>query len=199
MDSAVSRAGRTPRSDARRNREHLLEIAREVLAEQGAQASLREIARRAQVGMGTLYRHFPNREALLEALLGQSFERLTALADTLARTHEPRAALVEWLRTYLAGSITYRGLVTAMMSTLADESSALSAACADMREAAANLLRRAQDSGEVRADVDRIDVIALISAVGWITEQAPQLAGRGDHLFAVIVDALAPRAGTDPP
>ncbi|MET8652373.1 TetR/AcrR family transcriptional regulator [Nocardia aurea] len=190
MDSPVPQPGRPARSDARRNREHLLEVAREVLAEDGTQASLREIARRAGVGLGTLYRHFPNREALLDALLRQRFEELTTLAETLARTHEPRAALVEWLRTFLAGSTTYRGLVTAMIATIDDESSALHASCAAMRAATSELLTRAQRSGEIRGDVDHLDVIALVSAVGWIVEQSPRLVDRSDHLYALIMDAL---------
>lgn len=190
MDSPVPQPGRTARSDARRNREHLLEVAGEVLAEQGTQASLREIARRAGVGLGTLYRHFPNREALLDALLRQRFDELTALAETLADTREPRTALVEWLRTFLAGSTTYRGLVTDMIANIDDESSALHASCAAMRAATSELLTRAQRSGEIRGDVDHLDVIALVSAVGWIVEQSPRLVDRSDHLYALIMDAL---------
>src|SRR4051812_41805783 len=101
---------RAQRADAQRNYDHLLKVARAVVTEQGAQASLREIARRAEVGLGTLYRHFPTRDALLEALLGQGFDRLAAKAAALEETDPPDAALKEWLRDFAVGSGTFSGL-----------------------------------------------------------------------------------------
>jgi AcrR family transcriptional regulator len=181
---------RSLRADAQRNYAHLLEVARTVVAEQGTQASLREIARRAEVGLGTLYRHFPTRDALLEALLRESFDRLAASARALAATRPPEQALREWLVEFLAGNRTYRGLAASMMATLGDEKSALYASCRAMRQEAANLLERAQESGHVRADIDRLDLLALISSVGWIVEQAPVMAERSDHLFELVWDAL---------
>jgi AcrR family transcriptional regulator len=177
------------RADARRNYERILEVAGTVVAEQGTQASLREVARRAGVGLGTLYRHFPTREVLLEVLLRQRFDGLAERAKSLEDS-EPDAALEQWLRQFLAGSTTYRGLAAAMMATLQDEGSPLYVSCHAMREAAGRLLTRAQAAGHVRSDVDRTDLFALVSALGWISEQAPAMADRVDYLFGLVMDAI---------
>lgn len=178
------------RADARRNYERILDVAGTVVAEQGTQASLREIARRAGVGLGTLYRHFPTREALLEVLLRQRFDELAEAAQSLEDSREPGVALETWLRRFLAGSTTYRGLAASMMAMLEDEDSPLYASCHAMRAAAGRLLARAQDAGHIRSDVDRTDLFSLVSAIGWLADQTPALADRADHLFGLIMDAL---------
>jgi AcrR family transcriptional regulator len=175
------------RADARRNYERILEVAESVVAEQGTQASLREVARRAGVGLGTLYRHFPTRDALLEVLLRQHFDDLAEAARELS-AGQPVEALEEWLRRFLAGSTTYRGLAQLLMT--ADASSPLDASCQAMREAAGQLLVRAQEAGHVRSDLDRTDVFALVSALSWIAEQAPALADRTEYLFGLIMSAI---------
>jgi AcrR family transcriptional regulator len=181
---------RVQRADAQRNYERILDVARTVVAEQGTQASLREIARRAEVGLGTLYRHFPTRDALLETLLRNGFDRLATRAAALDGTHPPDQALMAWLRDFTAGSTTYHGLAASMMATLGDESSPLHASCLAMREAATRLLERAQDSGHIRPDIDGTDLFALVSAVGWIADQAPSIAARREHLFSLVMDGL---------
>ncbi|GAA3556707.1 TetR/AcrR family transcriptional regulator [Nonomuraea rosea] len=186
-------AGREPRADARRNRERLLAVARTVVAEHGTEASLRDIARRAEVGLGTLYRHFPTREALLEALLRQGFDRLAERAEALAEGAEPDEALREWLRDFAGGAGAYRGLAGSMMATLNDEGSPLSVSCHTMRAAAGRLLERAQASGHIRDDIDGTDLFALVNALSWIADQAPSLASRREHLFALVMDGLKPR------
>ena len=102
------------RADAQRNSAHLLNMARTVIDEQGANASLRGIARRAGVGLGTLYRHFPTREDLLEALLRASFDTLTAKADELERSERPGDALVTWFHDIVYLAHSPRGLVSTM-------------------------------------------------------------------------------------
>ncbi|MEU1391856.1 MULTISPECIES: helix-turn-helix domain-containing protein [unclassified Nonomuraea] len=183
---------RNQRADAQRNRERILAVAAAVIEEQGTEASLRDVARRAEVGLGTLYRHFPTREALLEALLRQRFDLLAERARTLAGAAAPHEALVEWLRSFVAGAGAYRGLAASMMATINDEGSPLHASCHAMRQAGGRLLERAQATGEVRADVTGLDLFALASAVSWIADQAPSLAARGDHLFGLIMDGLRP-------
>src|SRR3954452_2756992 len=98
------------RADARRNHERLLVAAHEVFGKEGSESSLREIARRAGVGIGTLYRHFPTREALLEALLRDNVERLRDRADQLARTISAERALVTWLHEFVDSANSYRGM-----------------------------------------------------------------------------------------
>jgi AcrR family transcriptional regulator len=181
------------RADAQQNYEHLLDVARVVVAEQGAEASLRDIARRADVGLGTLYRHFPTREALLVALLGVSFDQLTAHAVALEGSSSPRDALVLWLRDCVAFSSTYRGVTTMMMSAIEDTESPLHTSCVTMRAAGTQLLMRAQSAGAARTELDGTDLFALISALAWLGEQ-PSTAPRADHLFDVVATAIL----TDP-
>src|SRR5690242_20951261 len=116
--AGVSMAGESmagQREDARRNRERIVEVARTVVREQGTQASLRDIARRAEVGLGTLYRHFPSRDALLETLMRRRFEHLTA------RAGDPKVTLDGWLLEFVYGLAAYRGLPGEILATLADE------------------------------------------------------------------------------
>jgi AcrR family transcriptional regulator len=177
------------RSDARKNFDHLLTVARTVVAEQGADASLRDVARRAGVGLGTLYRHFPTREALLEALLRTGFDELTARASELGTSNAPEVALMSWLHEVVAVAHTYRGVVALMLAAIADPNSALHASCVTMRAAGAGLLARAQAEGVARIDIDGEDLFALISALAWLRDQ-PSLAERAVHLVGVIASAI---------
>jgi AcrR family transcriptional regulator len=173
------------RADARKNYEHLVAVAGVVVAEQGAEASLRDVARRAEVGLGTLYRHFPTREALLEALLRTSFDELTARAVEL-ESSEPGEALLTWVRECIRFTTTYRGVTEVMVSAIEEPESALHASCVALRASGARLLRRAQDVGAARTGTDGTDLFALIAALAWLGDQ-PALAPRADHLFDVIV------------
>jgi len=177
------------RADARKNHDHLLAVARDVVTEQGAHASLRDVARRADVGLGTLYRHFSTREALLEALLGASFDELAAQATVLETSDSPGDALVSWLRDCVACAHEYRGVVALMMAAIDDTESALHASCAGMRAAGTRLLTRAQAAGVARTDLDGTDLFALVGALAWLNDQ-PSSAPRADHLFDVIASAI---------
>ncbi len=177
------------RADARKNYDHLLAVARDVVTEQGAHASLRDVARRADVGLGTLYRHFSTREALLEALLGASFDELAAQAAVLETSDSPGDALVSWLRDCVACAHEYRGVVALMMAAIDDTESALHASCAGMRAAGTRLLTRAQAAGVARTDLDGTDLFALVGALAWLNDQ-PSSAPRADHLFDVIASAI---------
>lgn len=179
------------RADARRNYEQLLAVAREVVTEQGAEASLRDVARRAGVGLGTLYRHFPTREALLEALLRAGFDALTARARALEMSGAPDEALVSWLREAVAVAHNYSGAIASMVAAIADPESALHASCVTMRAAGTRLLARAQAEGTARTDIDGVDLFALLGALAWLKDQ-PSLTSRADHLFDVVVSAVLP-------
>ncbi|MCS0638171.1 TetR/AcrR family transcriptional regulator [Streptomyces sp. LP05-1] len=177
------------RADARKNRDHLLATAGAAVTEQGADVSLRDIARRAGVGLATLLRHFPTREALLEALLRTSFEELTAKADELETSSSPEDALVSWLRDCTAWTTEYRGVTVLMAAAIEDTESALHASCVTLRAAGARLLDRAQDAGRARTDIDGTDLFALVAALAWLGDQ-PSLAPRADHLFGVVASAV---------
>lgn len=177
------------RSDAQKNYAHLLNMARTVIDEQGANASLRDIARRAGLGLGTLYRHFPTREDLLEALLRASFDTLTAKAEGLERSDRPGEALVTWFRDVVHLAHSPRGLVSTMAAAIADEESALHSSCVTMRSAGTRLLLRAQAAGKARPDLEGPDLFALVGALAWVYEQ-PGLRERADHLFEIITGAI---------
>ena len=185
------------RADARKNYDDLLTVARTVVIEQGAGASLRDVARRAGVGLGTLYRHFPTREALLEALLRESFDELTVKAGEFEASTSADNALVSWLRDVVALAKGYRDVVASMVAAIDDAQSALHASCVTMKAAGARLLARAQADGVARTDIDGADLFALVAALAWLGDQ-PALAPRAEHLFGVIAGALLTgRAGGD--
>lgn len=179
---------RALRSDARKNYERLLEVGRTVIAEQGADASLRDVARRAGVGLGTLYRHFPTREALLEVLLQTSFDKLGERARAL-EAREPDDALASWVRDFVARASEYKRLPGALMEAMKDEGSALYASCRAMSAAAAKLLERAQSEGTARRDLDGADLFALVMALAWASCEARNEA-RAKRLTNVVMSAL---------
>lgn len=180
------------RADAQKNYDHLLAVARAVVTEQGADASLRDIARRADVGMGTLYRHFPTRDALLEALLRDSFDAQTEHAVQLEMAPSSADALVAWLRATVGMAHQLRGVIAVMVAAIDAPDSALHASCVTMKAAGTRLLKRAQADGTARLDIDGADLFALVGALTWLGDQ-PALASRADHLFTVIAGALLTR------
>ncbi|WP_371527599.1 TetR/AcrR family transcriptional regulator [Streptomyces sp. NBC_01283] len=182
------------RADAQKNRDHLLAVAGTAIAEQGVEVSLRDIARRADVGLATLLRHFPTREALLDALLRTSFDELTARAGELETSSAPDEALVSWLRDCVVWTTEYRGVTVLMAAAIEDPDSALHASCVTLRSAGARLLARAQAAGTARGDIDGSDVFALVAMLAWLGDQ-PSLAPRAERLFGVVASALLTSAG----
>ncbi len=177
------------RSDAKKNYDQLLEVARKVIAEQGVNASLRDVARQAGVGIGTLYRHFPTREALLETLLGASFDQVTNQAAAYESSKTSDRALASWLRDMVALTYDHRGVIAAMTAAIEDEQSALHGACVLLKASGARLLAKAQAEGRARADIDGTDLLALVSALAWLNDQPP-FAARVDRLFGLIAGAI---------
>jgi AcrR family transcriptional regulator len=177
------------RADAKKNYSHLLAVAGDVVAEHGADASMRDIARRAEVGLATLLRHFPTREALFEALLRMNVDVLMQQAEELEASSSPDDALVSWFREAVAFTHSYSGVCELMASAHDDPDSALHALSTALRTVGARLLQRAQAEGTARADMDGVDLFALMSALGWLVGQ-PGFATRGDHLFDLITSAI---------
>lgn len=180
------------RADARKNYDQLLAAAREIVARDGAGASMRDIARQAGVGFGTMYRHFPTREALLEALLRTGFDAMAARADDLEASSAPDEALVTWLRETIAAAHAYRGVTASMIAAIEDPRSALHGSCVAMRSAGARLLAQAQAAGLARNDIDGTDLFAFVGALAWLADQ-PALAPRTDRLAGIIVEAILMR------
>ncbi|MER9300917.1 TetR/AcrR family transcriptional regulator [Mesorhizobium sp. M0621] len=177
------------RADAKKNYSHILAVAREVVTEHGADASMRDIARRADVGLATLLRHFPTREALFEALLCTNLDALTQTADELETSNSPDEALVSWFQEWLVFAQSYRGVVAMMAAAHTNPDSALYAACAEVHSASARLLLRAQALGSARADMNGDDLFALMTALGWAVDQ-PSFAPRADRLFQIVASAI---------
>ncbi|MGO8968152.1 MAG: TetR/AcrR family transcriptional regulator [Myxococcaceae bacterium] len=177
------------RADARKNHSRLLAVARDVVTKHGAGASMRDIARRADVGLATLLRHFPTREALFEELLRTKADALTQKAAELETSKPPDEALVSWFREGVAFVQSYGGVCALMASAHADPDSALYASSTTLHSAGARLLARAQAEGTARADMNGEDLFALMSALGWAVGQ-PSFAPRADHLFHIIANAI---------
>ncbi|MFE5733167.1 TetR/AcrR family transcriptional regulator [Streptomyces sp. NPDC056528] len=178
------------RADARRNHERLLAEARAAFADRGADAPLEEIARRAGVGIGTLYRHFPTRADLLNGVFQDALEELLDRSRVLADADDPCRALVEWLRALAVHAGEYRGLAHALMSASYDRSSALSRCSDPLREAGERLLGRAREAGRVRADVSIGDLMQLTNAIALAAEQSPEDAELTDRLLALTLRGI---------
>jgi AcrR family transcriptional regulator len=182
-------AGVPVRADGRRSHDQLLAAAQETFAEQGTDASLREVARRAGVSIATLYRHFPTREALLEALLRQGFDTLRARAVDLLRAADPGHAVIEWASELAAAASRYEGLPASVMGALNDQNSSLHASCAGLRAAASDLLARAQRSGHIRGDLETDELLATVYAMAW----AARTSGTEERFLTLLVEGLATR------
>jgi AcrR family transcriptional regulator len=197
---AEAKESRPMRADAQRNYARLLDAASAAFVEHGADdVSLEEIARRAGVGIGTLYRHFPTRQALLEAVYRDQVESLNARAEQLREAESPGDALADWMRALVRFSSTKRSMTSALLATLGTNSELLSSCSQVICGAAESLLARAQQAGVVRPDADARDLIRLVHAVNIATEKAPD-PGQADRMLALILDGLRPQpaAGGQP-
>ncbi len=187
----VSQAGPPMRADARRNYDRLLATAAAAFAEHGADdVSLEEIARRAGVGIGTLYRHFPVRQALLEAVYKDQVDGLEVLAGKLLAAESPADALAQWMRAFAAFGRTKRSLSSALVATIGKDSELLSACSATLRSCTDMLLDRAKQAGLVREDVRSGDVLRLSHGLILATDAAPTDPDQADRLIGLLVDGL---------
>jgi AcrR family transcriptional regulator len=184
---------RPMRADARRNYERLLEAAKAAFAEHGTDAPLDDIAKRAGVGSGTLYRHFPTRLDLIEAVFQLQLESVVGRAADLMTVPDAGDGLTQFLRQLIDYSNTYRGLASALMAALNNEGSALARSChATLYGAAGRLLDRAKQEGTVRPDVDLGDLLKLVNGIALATEQDCDDVHLSDRLLAMLVDGLRP-------
>jgi AcrR family transcriptional regulator len=180
---------RRPRADARRNAERLLGEAEAVFREHGVDAPLEHIAKRAGVAIGTLYSHFPNRRALLGALLRERNEALFAHGDRLA-DEAAGDALVAWIRAAVEHAAAYQGLPGVLAAGVDDEASELHASCVRMAAIGERLVARALDAGVIRPDVRGQDVFALMNAAAWLRGHGG--AEQADRLLAFTVAGMRP-------
>lgn len=182
------------RADARRNYDRLLEVAKESFAEHGPEASLDDIAKRASVGSGTLYRHFPTRLALHEAVYRNEVEAICTRAREIAAAEPASDALWEWLHLFVRHAIAKRGLAMALKQTLDMESELFTYCHKVIREATGMLLTSAQRAGVARADLEVADVLRLVSGVALTCNQASLTDGEADRLLGFLLDAMRTRS-----
>ena len=156
---------RRPRADAKRNRERILEVAKEVFTRVGAAASLDDIARRSGIGSGTLYRHFPTRDALIEAVYRSEVEKLADAGPRFAATLPPLEALRAWMLLFI-DHVAGKLLIVPAMDTIAGGSSRLIMGSRDLiRAAFSSLAQRAIASGDLRHDIDPNDLVRALVGI----------------------------------
>ena len=187
-DQEVARPAESRRADARQNHAQLISAATEAFAEKGAGAPLEDIARRAGVGIGTLYRHFPTRLDLQAAVFRTQVVAVCEQGDEMLGTVPPGQAFGAWLRALARYLVTKRGLSTALIEAVGVESELISSCWMAMRETTERLLTSAQQAGAIRADVTAMDVMRLVHGIATSSEKAPE---RIDHLLSVMLDGLA--------
>ncbi|MEW1906142.1 helix-turn-helix domain-containing protein [Streptomyces sp. NPDC086147] len=191
-------AQRPKRADGARNYDAILASARKAFEAEGSDASLEDIAARAGVAIGTLYRHFPTRAALVEAATRDGLADLVARAESLAGDGDPLEALAAWMSRAVRHFSTFRGLVGILTRSMYDEGTPSHAACAAMHSSGAELLRAAQRAGRVRADVTPDELFDLLSGAAWVRENAlPGGGERGDRYLRLVLEGIVahPQAG----
>jgi AcrR family transcriptional regulator len=183
------------RADARRNRDRLLDVARQAFAAEGLSVSLDDIARRAGVGAGTLYRHFPTKEALFEAVVHERLRSLVDQARTLGAADDPGAALFEILGRVVADAAAKSDLVDALAGAGIEVRTTVAATAADLRHEVGRLLARAQAAGTVRGDIDTADLMAVLGGVLLALRHPANKGAHPGRALAILLDGLraAPR------
>ena len=156
---------RKPRTDAQRNRERILEVAKEAFTRYGASTSLDDIAKHAGVGAGTLYRHFPTRDALLEAVYRTEVEKLAAAERKFAQAMPPIAALRAWMLLFVDYIATKQIIAPALNTLVGGPSKVFEASGAQIKEAIHALVKRAIKSGDIRPDLDPLDLLRALVGV----------------------------------
>ncbi len=186
------KTARRPRADALRNREQLLAAAKTVFSTGGPEASLEAVARRAGVGIGTLYRHFPTREALFEAVYRHEVEQLAELAEQLKAEPDPLAALLLCLHANVELAATKKGMMTALALAMHGQSALFTYSFKRLTGAVGLLLDRAVASGTIRSDVSPEDVLRVLVSLCYMHDQ-PGWQASVFRLVDVFLDGLRRR------
>ena len=192
MTSTDELAGPRRRADAQRNYQALLAAAAKAFADEGPQASMHGIARQAGVGIGTLYRHFPTREDLLEAVFLSRMDSLRAEAEALADHPSPLDGLTRWLRCHIESGRGGRSLAASVLAAQLDEDKDPEGGCAAMAAAGQVLLDRAVAAGQVRADVRLYDLIKTAQAIVLVAETAPERDELAERMLDLLIHGVRP-------
>ena len=182
-------APRTPRADARRNRERLLDAAVRAFSTVGLDATLDAIAKDAGVGIGTLYRHFPTRDALIEAAYRNELARLCDAAPDLRRTHPADVALRAWMDRYIDYMTTKRGMAEALRAVIESGGNPYEHSRDRLVAAVGSMLAAGADDGTLRDDVAAADVFAALSGVS-LSAGRPEQRDQAGRLLDLLLDGL---------
>ena len=184
-------ANRKPRADAQRNRDRILEVAKEAFTRSGANASLDDIAKEARVGPGTLYRHFPTREELLQAVYRSELEKLAAAERKFAETMTPIEALRAWLLLFVDAIAAKQLIAPALNTLLGDHKKVFAASYAQMQQAIRSLVKRAIKSGDIREDLDPMDLLRALIGVANVTT-SPDWQQSAKRLVDILISGSRP-------
>lgn len=192
--TAAPLAVRKPRVDARRNRDALLEAAKAAFAEVGPEVSLDEIARRAGVGIGTLYRHFPTRDAIVEAVYRREVQQLADAAPRLIESLPPAEALRSWMRLFIDYIAAKRVIAPALKSLVGGGSTLYADSGARINEAMALLVDRARASRDIRPNADPADLLRALIGFAYVNS-APDWEASARRLIDLLIDGLRSQRG----
>jgi AcrR family transcriptional regulator len=179
------------RADAKRNYDRIVEVAREVFREQGYDASLDEVAKRAGVGPGTLYRHFPNRDALLDAIMQSWVDRVDEAADK-ALTHEgsPRDLLLAWFEEYVRLISLHKGGPAKITSAMGDPDSPILTKCQVLTRASDRVVERLREEGALKDGIESIQMCRIVGGVATVADQSGLDDAAVRPLLEVVADGL---------
>jgi AcrR family transcriptional regulator len=185
-------ATRAPRADAERNRLRLIDAAQRAFTEDGEQVALERIAKQAGVGIGTLYRHFPTRAALVEAVYRNELTRLQQSADALLEERPPAQAMRAWMDRFADYVATKRGMADTLRALVAEGTIMRSQTRAGLAAAIARMLDAGAAAGTLRDDVEPEDVLSSIVGV-FLTTGATEQRPQADRMLDLLMDGLRPR------
>lgn len=181
---------RKPRADAERNRHRLTEVAKKAFTERGGDVTLDEIAKRAGVGIGTLYRHFPTRDAMLQAVYRHEVEQLAEAAATLLESMKPLEALRAWLRLFVDYIGTKKIIVPALNAATSENAALLEYSSAQIHVAANHLIARAIENGDVHKDVRALDLLYAVFGFSKTNDPTDWIP-RAYRLIDILIAGLA--------
>lgn len=184
-------ASRKPRADAERNRIRLMEVAKEAFAKKGAEASLEEIARLAGVGIGTLYRHFPTRDALIGDVYRNETEQLARAARDLAERLPPKEALRQWMLVFIDYIATKQGMYPVLNSLVGGTSTLYAASGPLISSSMEMLTARAAESGDIRLDIPPLDLLRAVS--GLASNNGPDWRDAARRMVDIIIAGIEVR------
>ena len=182
--------GRKPRADGLRNRERLIDVAKLAFAEIGPNISLEEIARRAEVGIGTLYRHFPTRDDIIAAVYRREVTQLADAATRLLETRPAGEALHEWLRLFVDYIATKKVIAPALASMTGGTSALYESSIDLMKGAIADLVEKAIAAGDIRPDVEPFDLVQALGSFAMGVSTSPGWETRTLRLIDILMDGL---------